>query len=337
MKYFTKILFAFILISSQIIAQSQEDYFNNALDLYMSGKYEQALETLNKVTSDDFDVAPLRSQILKELKKSGTKSETTPQKDNEQNKQNIENQGSAPISVNESNRVSNNSSGSDEEKYFKALELYQNGSYKDALSLLETINSKDIDTEPLKNQILKLIKKPELRPASGKKPDIKPFEYKIVKKNKNVEQQSKSPGITFNQENQNNNPSGFSTFFIVLLVILAIVLLGFLLIAYKKRSRESTSGLVLVLHNKTSGQHFKFKKGPICIGRDNDCEIPLSDKEVSRRHAEIVFDKNSNSAIISDLNSTNGIILNGKKTQSSKLSSGDNLKIGNQLFNINII
>jgi hypothetical protein len=62
------------------------------------------------------------------------------------------------------------------------------------------------------------------------------------------------------------------------------------------------------------------------IGRGKDCDIQLADPNVSRRHAEIRQEGAAYWAI--DLDSTNGMEVNGRRQKRAKLRQGDKLTIG---------
>ncbi|HVS28185.1 MAG TPA: FHA domain-containing protein, partial [Solirubrobacteraceae bacterium] len=63
------------------------------------------------------------------------------------------------------------------------------------------------------------------------------------------------------------------------------------------------------------------------IGRSRQCDIMLADSNVSRRHAELR--PAADGWEISDLGSTNGVRVNGRKISSSHpLSSGDMIELG---------
>lgn len=72
--------------------------------------------------------------------------------------------------------------------------------------------------------------------------------------------------------------------------------------------------------------------GPlITLGRANDCTIPIKDRYLSRRHAEIVFDADSSRDqwIVRDLGSVNGTLLNGSRLSgSAPLRPGDRIALG---------
>ena len=63
------------------------------------------------------------------------------------------------------------------------------------------------------------------------------------------------------------------------------------------------------------------------IGRTRDNELTLPDGSVSRRHAEIHRSSNGN-FIIFDVESLNGLYVNGEKIKKKKLQEGDILEIG---------
>jgi hypothetical protein len=63
------------------------------------------------------------------------------------------------------------------------------------------------------------------------------------------------------------------------------------------------------------------------VGRSRDCDIVLEDAGISRRHAEIRPQGDRWS--VTDLGSTNGVLLNGREMQGPhELSSGDHLQLG---------
>jgi chromosome segregation ATPase len=66
------------------------------------------------------------------------------------------------------------------------------------------------------------------------------------------------------------------------------------------------------------------------IGRAPGCELHIDSTSVSRHHALILA--GTREAIIEDLNSTNGVILNGRKVTRQVLNDGDILTIGDIQF-----
>jgi Protein of unknown function (DUF3662)/FHA domain len=62
------------------------------------------------------------------------------------------------------------------------------------------------------------------------------------------------------------------------------------------------------------------------IGRSKDCDIQLADPNVSRRHAEVRQEGAAYWAI--DLDSTNGMEVNGRRQKRAKLRQGDRITLG---------
>jgi len=66
--------------------------------------------------------------------------------------------------------------------------------------------------------------------------------------------------------------------------------------------------------------------GRVVIGRTSDNELQIDSKYVSRHHAQVVTTVDG--SLIEDLNSTNGVLLHGKRVRRQKLTDGDILKFG---------
>jgi Protein of unknown function (DUF3662)/FHA domain len=74
------------------------------------------------------------------------------------------------------------------------------------------------------------------------------------------------------------------------------------------------------------GKPYELSRDVVVLGRSRECDITLDDANVSRRHAE-VRRENGNWFII-DLDSTNGIEVNGKRTDRAKLEHDDRIVLG---------
>jgi FhaA, N-terminal domain/FHA domain len=74
------------------------------------------------------------------------------------------------------------------------------------------------------------------------------------------------------------------------------------------------------------GKPYELSRDVVVLGRSRECDITLDDANVSRRHAE-VRRENGNWFII-DLGSTNGIEVNGKRTDRAKLEHDDRIVLG---------
>jgi hypothetical protein len=74
------------------------------------------------------------------------------------------------------------------------------------------------------------------------------------------------------------------------------------------------------------GQDLRVDKRRVLLGRSRECDIQVEDPNVSRRHAELR--QEGPSYWIVDLDSTNGIEVNGKRVKRAKLEPGDTFTVG---------
>jgi hypothetical protein len=70
------------------------------------------------------------------------------------------------------------------------------------------------------------------------------------------------------------------------------------------------------------------------VGRTPDNDLQIDAKFISRNHAVILAGPNH--TIIEDLNSTNGVAVNGKRITRHTLRDGDNLSIGKTSFRFSV-
>ena len=71
----------------------------------------------------------------------------------------------------------------------------------------------------------------------------------------------------------------------------------------------------------------QLRKETVSLGRASDCTIPIRDRYLSRRHAEII--PTGPNWIIKDLSSVNGTYLNGARVEKDTLlNSGDRIRLG---------
>ncbi|HWB21303.1 MAG TPA: DUF3662 and FHA domain-containing protein [Gaiellaceae bacterium] len=75
-----------------------------------------------------------------------------------------------------------------------------------------------------------------------------------------------------------------------------------------------------------AGQRHELKAPRVVLGRSKDCDIPVPDPNVSRRHAEVRQDGSGYTLV--DLESTNGIELDGRRVKQLKLEDGTKFTIG---------
>ena len=74
------------------------------------------------------------------------------------------------------------------------------------------------------------------------------------------------------------------------------------------------------------GQRHEIGTRRVVIGRSKDADVQVSDPNVSRRHAEVR--QEGTTYWVVDLDSTNGVEVNGKRVKRLKLEDGTRFTIG---------
>jgi len=113
----------------------------------------------------------------------------------------------------------------------------------------------------------------------------------------------------------------------------------------KKSNEEPTlvGGVpVVVVQKKAKPFCLRQVKGPgaprecpleldeVVIGRAQEAQLMLDSGAVSRRHARLI--RTADSYRIEDLESANGVYVNGERTTQRELADGDSLQIGDAVF-----
>ena len=89
-----------------------------------------------------------------------------------------------------------------------------------------------------------------------------------------------------------------------------------------------------VVNGVDVGKVFSVNAGTMVIGRQYG-EIPLSDPEISRRHALLeIFSRDM--IFVRDLGSTNGTYHNGRNIERSKMQTTDTIGLGSSLLKLRI-
>jgi hypothetical protein len=74
------------------------------------------------------------------------------------------------------------------------------------------------------------------------------------------------------------------------------------------------------------GRRIEIGEAPLAIGRMPECDLNLSDANVSRKHAEIR--RQGTGFVVVDLGSTNGTKVNGANVKERLLNNGDEITVG---------
>ena len=95
-------------------------------------------------------------------------------------------------------------------------------------------------------------------------------------------------------------------------------------------SALSESPALVIIYGSNMGRIFELEPGERLVGRDEDCHIMLTEREVSRRHCTISV--GSSGVTVRDLGSTNGTYINDKRVEEKKVRNGDRLRIGGTML-----
>lgn len=82
----------------------------------------------------------------------------------------------------------------------------------------------------------------------------------------------------------------------------------------------------------TDGPNIVLDRPILLIGRHPECDIHIDSRKISRRHCCIA--QVQDYLVVRDLDSTNGVRINGVRVQEGKLRPGDELSIGNHRYRV---
>ena len=83
-----------------------------------------------------------------------------------------------------------------------------------------------------------------------------------------------------------------------------------------------------------NGKTFVIDRPRAVIGRSSRCDFVVDDPNVSRKHAEL--QRRGQDWYVVDLESTNGVTVNGKQVRSSRLAPGDEIALGTARLHFNV-
>ncbi|MBX9766687.1 MAG: FHA domain-containing protein, partial [Bdellovibrionales bacterium] len=86
------------------------------------------------------------------------------------------------------------------------------------------------------------------------------------------------------------------------------------------------------LNGPLAGKKFELKSGSTRLGRLASCDIVIPHQGISKEHTEVVIE--GNTVMIRDLNSSNGVFVNGVRVQTKKLNPGDKIGLYDLLFDV---
>jgi pSer/pThr/pTyr-binding forkhead associated (FHA) protein len=92
---------------------------------------------------------------------------------------------------------------------------------------------------------------------------------------------------------------------------------------------------LVVKQNGRTVNEFRFTKGPIYIGRQENSQVFLHDRAVSRQHA-VIFNTQDGKWMVEDLDSANKTYLNDQAIHKVEIKTGDCLRITDYTIEINL-
>ena len=89
---------------------------------------------------------------------------------------------------------------------------------------------------------------------------------------------------------------------------------------------------LLIQNGGFEGATYALTAEETLIGRNPGTDITLLDEGISREHALILWDAETDEFTIEDLQSTNGTKVNGKRVRSATMNEGDEIQVGHTRF-----
>jgi hypothetical protein len=90
-----------------------------------------------------------------------------------------------------------------------------------------------------------------------------------------------------------------------------------------------------VVRPATSAATFRLPAGRTIVGRALSCPVAIADQSLSREHFEIEW--NATVCLLRDLDSRNGVQVNGRTVREAVLASGDEIAAGSVLFRFQLV
>jgi pSer/pThr/pTyr-binding forkhead associated (FHA) protein len=86
---------------------------------------------------------------------------------------------------------------------------------------------------------------------------------------------------------------------------------------------------------RPGGPAVDLTRPDMLVGRHSDADVRLSLPDISRRHCRFVF--TANRWQVFDLNSLNGVFVNGHQVQQATVDQGDVIRIGGLTFEVELV
>ena len=97
-------------------------------------------------------------------------------------------------------------------------------------------------------------------------------------------------------------------------------------------AQESAHAVLVICNGGFEGMEYELSREETIIGRNPTTDITLLDENISREHSIILRECETGIYSIEDLQSTNGMKVNGKRVRSANLQHEDQIEIGHTRF-----
>jgi hypothetical protein len=89
---------------------------------------------------------------------------------------------------------------------------------------------------------------------------------------------------------------------------------------------------------EVNGMKHPLEPPGVVIGRGNEADLKIDDPGISRRHAQIKIHQSGEQTTVTivDLNSTNGVVLNGHRVSTAVVADGSEIRLGNTVIVIRL-
>jgi pSer/pThr/pTyr-binding forkhead associated (FHA) protein len=98
--------------------------------------------------------------------------------------------------------------------------------------------------------------------------------------------------------------------------------------AHAPMAQASGNARLVILSSTFAGQTFELNKPQLIIGRTDDNDIVINHRSISRNHAKVVREADTGRFTISDLQSSNGVRVNGEEYGKVELRRDDMVDLG---------
>ena len=96
-------------------------------------------------------------------------------------------------------------------------------------------------------------------------------------------------------------------------------------------STEQTPSVLEMVQGPGAPRKYELFRAEMVVGRAIDADVPINSTDLSRRHV-LLKRASSGQFAVQDLESRNGVFLNGVKVHSAILHDGDSVQMGSILF-----